>query len=76
MTKNYVNINNLKVSSKLSKFINEELLVGTDVSPDKFWSGLDKSVHELAPKNRELLEKRDNLQKKLMNGIKKIEMGK
>ena len=56
--------------NKLSKFINEELLVGTDVSPDKFWSGLDKSVHELAPKNRELLEKRDNLQKKLMNGIK------
>ena len=71
MTKNYVNINNLKVSSKLSKFINEELLVGTDVSPDKFWSGLDKSVHELAPKNRELLEKRDNLQKKINEWHKK-----
>jgi len=71
MTKNYVNINNLKVSSKLSKFINEELLVGTDISPDKFWSGLDKSVHELAPKNRELLEKRDNLQKKINEWHKK-----
>ena len=71
MTKNYVNINNLKVSSKLSKFINEELLVGTDISPDKFWSGLDKSVHELAPKNRELLKKRDNLQKKINEWHKK-----
>ena len=65
MKNEYLKINNLEVSIELSKFINEELLTGTNVSPEKFWSGLDKSVHELAPKNEELLKKRNDLQKKI-----------
>ena len=64
MKKSYTNVNNLKVSSDLLKFINEELLKDTTVSPDKFWSGFDKAVHELAPKDKELLKKREDLQKK------------
>ena len=32
---------------------------------ENFWSGLDKCAHELAPKNRKLLEFRENLQKKI-----------
>ena len=64
MKNEYLKINNLEVSIELSKFVNEELLTGTNISPEKFWSGLDKSVHELAPKNEELLKKRDDLQKK------------
>ena len=65
MNKNYTNVNNLKVSNELLKFVNEELLKDTGISPEKFWSGFDKTVHELAPKNKELLEKRDYLQKKI-----------
>ena len=65
MKNEYLKINNLEVSIELSKFINEELLTGTNVSPEKFWTGLDKSVHELAPKNEELLKKRNDLQKKI-----------
>ena len=38
---------------------------GTDVTKENFWRGLDKCVHELAPKNRKLLEFRENLQKKI-----------
>jgi malate synthase/heterodisulfide reductase subunit B len=34
----------------------------TGVPSEQFWSGLDAVVHDLAPKNRELLEKRDRLQ--------------
>ena len=52
MEKNYITINNLKVSNKLLKFVNEELLIGTDITPEKFWSGFEKSVNELAPKNK------------------------
>jgi len=40
-------------------------LPGTNVTKENFWSGLDKSAHELAPKNRKLLEFRENLQKKI-----------
>ena len=52
MKKSYTNVNNLKVSNELLKFVNEELLKGTTISPKKFWSGFDKTVHELAPKNK------------------------
>tara|TARA_B100000700_G_scaffold266229_1_gene305204 strand:+ start:4407 stop:6560 length:2154 start_codon:yes stop_codon:yes gene_type:complete len=67
MNKNYQDVNNLKVSNILLKFVNEELLKGTDITPEKFWSGFDKSVHELTPKNRNLIKIREDLQKKIDN---------
>ena len=65
MTTNYQSVNNLKVSEKLLSFVNDELLKDTNISPKKFWSGFDKAVHELAPLNRELIKKRENLQKQI-----------
>ncbi len=65
MSNDYQNINNLKVSKKLLAFVNEELLNGTDISPEKFWLGFDKTIHELAPKNKELIKTREDLQKKI-----------
>jgi len=62
---NYQTVNNLKVSNKLFEFINEELLKDTNISPKNFWSGFDKCIHELTPKNRELLKIREDLQKKI-----------
>jgi malate synthase len=61
----YININGLKVSEKLSQFISEELLKDTDITPEKFWLGFEKTVKELAPKNKELINFRDTLQKKI-----------
>tara|TARA_Y100000591_G_scaffold3205_1_gene2701 strand:- start:131 stop:433 length:303 start_codon:yes stop_codon:yes gene_type:complete len=67
MKKNYVELNNLKISSELLKFVNDEVLKNTDISTKKFWSDFDKVVHELAPKNKSLLNKRQDLQKKIDN---------
>lgn len=53
---------NLQVAEQLYTFINEQALPGTDVSQEAFWQGFDALVHELAPKNKALLEKRQNLQ--------------
>ena len=61
----YKNINNLKVAEDLLIFVNNELLKDTDISTEKFWSGFDKIVHELAPENKKLIEIRENLQKKI-----------
>jgi malate synthase len=61
----YINVNTLKVSEKLLSFVNNELLKDTNISPDKFWLGFDAAVHELAPKNKELIDFRENLQKKI-----------
>ena len=52
MQEKYININTLKVSEKLSQFIRDELLKETDLTVDNFWSGFEKTVNELAPKNK------------------------
>ncbi len=51
MQSKYIKINNLQVSEKLSNFVNDELLKNTNVSKEKFWLGLEKTLNELAPKN-------------------------
>ena len=68
MAKKYILHGQLSIASKLLDFVNNELLPGTHVTKENFWRGLDKCAHELAPKNRKLLEFRENLQKKLMLG--------
>ena len=65
MKHKYEGINNLKVSSLLLNFVNNDLLKDTNIEPKKFWSGFDETVHELAPKNKELIKKREDLQKKI-----------
>lgn len=61
----YVTRGRLQVAAALDRFIREEALPGTDLDPEGFWDGLDALVHDLAPRNRELLERRDALQQKL-----------
>ena len=65
MKEQYTKIHNLSVSNKLLNFVNEELLKDTNISSEKFWEGFDRVVHELAPKNKDLLEVREDLQKKI-----------
>jgi len=65
MAKKYISLGKLSIDSKLLDFVNNELLPNTGVTKENFWSGLDKCAHELAPKNRKLLEFRENLQKKI-----------
>ncbi|WP_137699895.1 malate synthase G [Marimonas lutisalis] len=55
----------LRVDAALAAFIEERALAGTDVTPDAFWSGFSALVHELGPKNRALLDKREEIQSKL-----------
>ena len=65
MQDKYININSLKVSENLSNFIDNELLKDTGISSDKFWLGFEKTINELEPRNRELIEFREILQKKI-----------
>ncbi len=65
MSVNYQNVNNLKISKELLNFVDTELLKDLNISSEKFWHGFDKTVHELAPKNKELIKFREDLQKKI-----------
>ena len=52
----------LKVNPHLATFIEEEVLPGTDVPAELFWEGLSRLVHEKGPRNRALLERREEIQ--------------
>lgn len=52
----------LQVAEDLYNFINNEALPETGVDADQYWAAFDAIVHDLAPRNRELLAKRDDIQ--------------
>ena len=60
-----VDKNGLKVSSTLLEFINNEVIPNTNINIDNFWSKFSNVVHELSPINKNLIKKREDLQKKI-----------
>ncbi|MCO8164692.1 malate synthase G [Pseudomonas sp. 21LCFQ010] len=61
----YVQVGDLQVAKVLFDFVQNEAVPGTGVDTAAFWSGVDALIHELAPKNRALLVKRDELQARI-----------
>ena len=61
----YVQKGGLQIASELYEFINTKAIPGTGVESDAFWSSVDTIANELAPKNKALLAKRDDLQAKI-----------
>src|SRR5688572_29039986 len=55
----------LRVDGRLDDFIMGEALPDTGIKPDAFWRGFSGLIRDLAPKNRALLEKRDQLQARI-----------
>ncbi|QBM17395.1 malate synthase G [Marinobacter sp. JH2] len=60
-----VQVGGIQVAKNLYDFVNNEAIPGTGIDADKFWAEFDKIVNELAPRNRDLLAKRDAIQEKL-----------
>ncbi len=56
---------NLKISSALLDFVNDEVMSGINVSSEQFWNKFDTAIHELAPINKALIDKRESIQKKI-----------
>ena len=61
----FINKNELKINQTLFNFINEEVLPDTNIKQDDFWNRFAKVVHELAPINKKLIEKREKIQKQI-----------
>jgi len=62
---NNISASNLQISQVLYDFIEKEAAPGTGIEPKAFWTAMAKIVDTLAPRNRALLQKRDDLQAKL-----------
>ena len=75
MSDSFIKINTLSVSKNLADFVKNELLTGLDVKEKDFWDGFDKSINELAPINKKLLEVRETLQSEIDLWLKKNRNG-
>lgn len=67
----YIEKNGLSYDTALLEFLVKEALPGTGVDADAYFSAFASIVRELAPENRALLEKRDELQARLDDWYKK-----
>src|SRR5262245_27461723 len=63
--------NGLQIEPVLYDFLVKEALPGSGVDPDTFFAGFSAIVHDLAPKSRDLLAKRDRMQAALDDWYRK-----
>ena len=57
----------LTISNHLKDFLENEVLEGLDISTEHFWSSFEKIVNEFSPRNKALLQKRENIQSQIDN---------
>ena len=62
---NYVRIESVSVVKALYEFIEREAAPGTSISAEAFWSGFADLLREFGPRNRELLQLRNELQSRI-----------
>ena len=60
-----IEISGLRIDEKLYELVRDEIAPGTGVDADEFWQSLAAIVRDLGPRNRALLEKRDELQNQI-----------
>ncbi|NCN85704.1 MAG: malate synthase G [Sphingomonadales bacterium] len=58
----YVSQNGIQIARELFDFVNDRALPGTGVDGAKFWQGFAELLGTFAPRNAELLAKREKLQ--------------
>ena len=65
MTQAYQDRAGIEVAAPLARFVEERALPGTGIEPAAFWSGVADIFARFAPRNRDLLGVRDDLQAKI-----------
>ena len=56
---------NLHVSKELDNFLRNEVVEGLDIAPDQFWNSFEKILEEFGPRNKNLLDKRKDIQNQI-----------
>ena len=57
-----IQVGGLQIAPVLHTLLENDIAPGTGIAPADFWAALEAILADLAPKNRELLAKRDDLQ--------------
>ena len=64
-TNEYIKLDGLEIAQPLFELVKNDISPNTGVDNEKFWSSLEEIVHDLQPKNSDLLARRDQLQKQI-----------
>jgi len=64
-TTSRLTIAGLAVDPHLVHFIAQAVLPGLNIAPQPFWAGFSALAHDLAPVNKALLDRRDDLQRQI-----------
>ena len=62
---NRIKRGNLNVAETLVNFIEKEALPGTNISADRFWDKLEKTLNKFVPENKRLLEVRAKMKSQI-----------
>jgi len=62
-----VQVSGLQVARSIYDLVKQDIIPGTGVDADGFWQSFSAIVADFAPKNRQLLKKRDELQTQIDN---------
>jgi malate synthase len=63
----YKTVGNLQVATVLYELVRDKIAPGTGIDPNAFWRSVEQIVTDLGPVNRQLLEKRETLQRQIDN---------
>ena len=55
----------LTVDPILKDFLENEVLDGLDINASQFWNAFEKILEEFTPRNKELLDERESIQKQI-----------
>ncbi len=58
-------LDQLRIALPLRRFIDEQVLPGLEINPQRWWPLFEQLLLEFTPRNRALLEQRDRLQRQL-----------
>ncbi len=62
---NRIPLHGLRVDERLFKLVHDDIAPGTGVDSNSFWAALARIVQDLGPRNRQLLEQRNELQNRI-----------
>ena len=55
----------LRVNPILKDFLENEVLNGLDINASQFWNAFEAILEEFTPRNKELLDERESIQKQI-----------
>ena len=65
MTSQFISTDKIQIAKPLYDLVNDEIIPGTGVDQENFWTSLSQIVDKLSNENRQLLDQRTQIQKKI-----------